>query len=151
MEKTVFNLRFEMPHFIPAFLKESEITILNGIINGSRIGKKIMFYKNCTMTFDEENDKLHWNPIVELVDKFKRSKINCICYKNINKVVKNHAFDYFFVYQLKYKDTEFYGIIAYNEEDDKSVHYYGITYDYTNLLNYLLSLTYREKDIKKIA
>lgn len=148
MENQVVNLKFEMPHFTPAFFKESEISILNNIIRGSRIAEKICFDKYCMMTFDEE-DKLHWNPIVELVDKFKRSKINCICYRNINKSVENPEFNYFFVCQMKYKDTEFYNIIAYNELENKSVHYYGIMYDYTNLLNYLLGLTYREN--KRIA
>lgn len=150
MKNEVINLKFEMPHFTPALLKESEINVLNNIVHRSRVGDRVVFYKYCILNFNEE-DKQHWYPNPELIDKFKRSKVNCICYKNINKAVQNPEFDYFFVYQLKYKDTEFYGIIAYDENENRSVHYYGISYDYTNLLSYLLRLSYRDKEQKNIA
>ncbi len=145
MDETNIQLKFEMAFFNPAIFKENEVNILNNIIHGSRIGRKISFYKYCILTFNDD-DKKHWFPNAELVDKYKRSKINCLCYKNKPRqnTEELNKYDYLFVYQLKYKDTNYYGIVGYNETTNTNVHVYGISYDYTCLLNNLQSMSYRK-------
>lgn len=139
-ENNEINLKMTMGFIDPIVFKEKEIQIINNIISGSRLGKNIVFYKYGNLVFDE-NDKRHFNPKLNLHDSYKRSKINCIAYKN---TCENCTFDYLYVYKTSNSESGFFGILAYNSNKNENIHLYGLNLDYTNLVVNLMRLSARK-------
>lgn len=125
-----FIMKFEMPYIEPLSFKEKEATTIANIICGSRLGELIYFGGYSNISF-KDDDKQHWNPNVILMDGFTRNKANCLCF---NTRKEDGKYDKIFVYTNGIRDSLYYGFLLYNTKQNKSVHIFGMTADYTNLV-----------------
>jgi len=124
-----YKLKFSLPYITCDNFKEKELINFIGIINGSIIGQYFNGSNYAHIDFDK-TDKQKINPIVSVFDSFYRSKTNCI----ILNLKDNVYYNKIFIYQTLFKNSGFYGIVAYNTETNKNLHIYNIDLNYTSLI-----------------
>lgn len=121
MEETNFKLSFAWKHIIPNNFKQSNAAMINGMIAGGRMGEYYVFSSYALMYFDDD-DKNNLHPIVELQDKFNRTKTNCMVYDMPINEANRGYYDKMFLYHSNGTSIGNYGLVLYNTETKRCVH-----------------------------
>ena len=113
-----YDLALEYFYFDLGKLKESQIYQIKACLGGSRIGSQMHFCSFGRAYFEPEDVK-HSHLIVEPVENYDKSKVNCVIY-NLDYNCQNMGyFDKLFIYLNQLKDT-YYGYVLYNSETKHS-------------------------------
>lgn len=106
---------------------------LTSFIGYSRVGENFIFKGFGNISFEEDDKETHWNPIVEVLDKFENNNTNCIIYQMRDNSLYKDKYKYCIIYQSLVKDNN-YGVFWYDDETGKTNHQYIITYTIEDLL-----------------
>jgi len=132
MEETNFELEFGMYYLDLANFKQKQAYIIQGSIGGGRLNEYMRFNSYCIMSFDEDDHK-HRYPKIQLIDKFNRSKCNCMMFDLSYNHKNNGIFDKCFIFQTAGKLNGYYGFAFYNAETHKISTKFLIESAYDNL------------------
>ena len=115
--------------------KQKSAYILNALFAGGRMVDYAKFSCYAVITpLNEKNNRIH----IEEVDKFNRSKVNCIVYDlTYNKYNEGKYDKVFIYYSTVTRDTSWYGYVFYNTKTGKTLHKYCIDYLDDKLYQYI--------------
>lgn len=131
-ENNNYELEFGMYYLDLTSFKQKQSHIIQGCIGGGRLNEYMRFNSYAIMSFDS-NDHKHRYPKVQLIDKFNRSKCNCMMYDLSYNSKNNGMYDKCFIFQTSGKTTTYFGIYFYNSETKKCNTIFLIESLYDNL------------------
>ena len=112
--------------------KQKGALIIQNLFAGGRMIDYAKFHGyGIILTNGHKADKI----TIEDLDKFSRSKTNCIIFDTVNKTKYNKVF----VYQSINRENSYYGIVGL-KNNGESVHVYNIELDYAKLVINLLRM-----------
>lgn len=121
-----YNLEFNYNYIDTDNFKQKSANILVSTIAGSRLNDYMKFSAWAHIDFNDE-DKLHKYPHITELDKFSRSKTNCIIYDLVSNPYNNdNIYDKCFIYRSNNSKDSTYGFIMYNTITGKSSHIFYI-------------------------
>ena len=115
--------------------KQKSAYILNALFANGRIidYAKFSCFGNIT-PLNDKNNKIH----VEELDKFNRTKVNCLIYDLTYNKYNDGKYDKLFIYySTVVRDTNWYGYVFYNTQTGKTLHKYCIEYADDKLYQYI--------------
>lgn len=115
--------------------KQKSAYILNALFGNGRMRDYAVFSSYGVITpLNDKNNKIH----IEEIDKFNRSKVNCIIYDLTYNKYNEHKYDKLFIYYSTVtRDTSWYGYVFYNTKTEKTLHKYCIEYLDDKLYQYI--------------
>ena len=123
-----YNAKLEMPYTECVNFKEKESHFLSSVLLGGHLIDYCHFGGYHNISFGEDDIKC-MNPIITSLESFSRNKTNCLCFNLTNSI-----YDKLFIYKTGIKESNFYGLILYNIENNKSLNIYNIEYDVSKLV-----------------
>jgi len=131
-ENNIYELEFGMYYLDFANFKQKQAYIIQGSIGGGRLNELMRFESYGIMSFDESDTK-HRYPKVQIIDKFNRTKCNCMVFKLSYNHMNNGIFDKCFIFQTTGKSNNYFGFLFYNTETHKMSTKFLIESAYDNL------------------
>lgn len=125
--------------------KQKACLILQGLFGGGRMIDYAVFHGYGIITTNgHKADKI----TIEEIEKFSRSKTNCIIYDLTYNKYNPGKYDKLFIYKTDMsRDNAFYGYILYNTETGKMVNKYNLDYMDDKLYQYIyMSIVNLPKD-----
>lgn len=120
-----YKLEFILCYLNADNFKEKSARNLMNVIGGSRMMNFMTFDSFGHIDFAED-DSTHSHPLVSKLDKFSRSKTNCLIYDLKENIYNRAEYDKCFIYRSNgYREPSF-GFVFLNTETNKCKHIFNI-------------------------
>lgn len=126
-----YNLEFSVYYINTDNFKQKNAEILISTFANSRIHEHLSFAGYANIEFSDD-DRKHRYPHITELEKFARSKTNCLVF-NMHKSGHNDKFDKCFIYRSNNHREPTYGYVFYNTETGEMNHVWGVTEAYDAL------------------
>lgn len=120
-----YKLEFGKYYIDTNNFKQRNAEILVSMIGMSRLQEFMQFAGYAHIEFDESDVK-HRYPIVTELEKFSRSKTNCIIYDLSDNSFNHKKFDKCFIYRSNNHKEPMFGFVMLNTETGRINHVYDI-------------------------
>lgn len=120
-----YKLEFILCYLSTDNFKEKSARNLMNVIGGSRMMNFMTFDSFGHIDFAED-DNTHSHPLVSKLDKFSRSKTNCLIYDLKENIYNRAEYDKCFIYRSNGYREPSLGFVFLNTETNKCKHIFNI-------------------------
>ena len=121
MNETIYDIHFDWHNINPSNFKQRMVSEISTMIGAGRMCEFFKFNGYARIDFHED-DVHHFNPFVEVQDKFNRTKTNCLIFDMPINNANRGYYDKMFLYHVNGTSVGNFGYVLYNTTTGKCTH-----------------------------